>query len=90
MTENLDFAELCEIEPKLKDLYDQVVYERKWREIRDANLWKHYKRMITDLVGSQSNSGDPRLKDPVTHTLVTNTIILAMNGDNYFDHTGEV
>ena len=90
MTETLDFETLCKIEPKLKDLYDEVFHERKWRLKRDVNLWEHYKQIFTELVGSQIDSGDPRLQTPEAYTVVFDTIYSTMTGGRHWDHTGEV
>ena len=88
MTDKPTFAELCEIEPKLKDLYDQVLYERKWRLIRDNNLWQHYKSTFTQLVGDQAESTDTRLLSPEAYQVVYDTIMTTLTGGHKWDHTG--
>jgi len=88
-TENLTFKALCEIEPKLKDLYDQVLYERKWEAIRQLNLWNHYKSTFTQLVGDQAESTDTMLLTPEAYTVVYDTILSTLTGGRHWNHTGE-
>ena len=74
MTERIKFTRLCEIEPKLKDLYDEVKKDKAWRDKRDWNVWRDYKSQIENLVGWESSSTDSVLISPEAYDVAYQTI----------------
>jgi len=74
MTERIKFTRLCEIEPRLKDLYDEVKKDKAWRDKRDWNVWRDYKSQIENLVGWESSSTDSVLISPEAYDVAYQTI----------------
>ena len=74
MTERIKFTRLCEIEPRLKDLYDEVKKDKAWRDKRDWNVWRDYKSQIENLVGWESSSTDSLLISPEAYDVAYQTI----------------
>ena len=73
-SEQVTFNELCEIEPRLKDLYREVKKDKTWRDKRDWNVWQQYKSQIENLVGWESSSTDSLLISPEAYDVAYQTI----------------
>jgi len=88
-TEKLTFESLCEIEPKIKDLYDQALDERKRELIRQLDKWNYIKSTFTQLVGAEAESTDTLLLTPEAYTVVYDTILSTLTGGHKFNRGGK-
>jgi hypothetical protein len=70
MTDQIKFMQICEIEPRVSDLYQDLITKKRRIKSKPWHLWEMIKDQLGLLVGWEAISTDPRITTPQAYDAV--------------------